>query len=165
MSVASRFLPALAFAGAFAFAPALAAPVGPDATRCVQGRGPSLLVSVQGLQPRRGSIRLYVFNSGATWLQSGKRLRRVDLPVRGGAMDVCVGLPRGGQYAVAVRHDVNNSRSSDWNDGAGFSRNPRLSITNLKPRYASAAFNAGGGVTRVPVVLQYRQGLSVGPAR
>lgn len=163
MSVRSSFLAASLVAGALLAGPALSAPVGPDAARCASGRGPALLVSVQGLSPQRGSMRLYVFNSGATWLQSGKRIRRVDLPVRARTMDVCVGLPGPGRYGVAVRHDINNNRSSDWNDGAAFSRNPRLSVTNLKPSYASAAFAAGGGVTRVPVVVQYRQGLSVRP--
>lgn len=163
MSVVSRFLLSLAAASALLAQPAFAAPRGPDAARCVSGQGPALLVSISGLSPQRGSLRLYVFNSSATWLQSGKRIRRVDLPVTARTVDVCVGLPAAGRYAVAVRHDVNNSRSSDWNDGAGFSRNPRLSITNLKPSYASAVIGTGPGVTRVPVVVQYRQGFSVGP--
>ena len=34
----------------------------------------------------------------------------------------------------------------DWSDGGGFSRNPRISLTNLRPRYDNVAINVGRGV-------------------
>lgn len=163
MSARQPFVATLGLVAALAAGPAIAAPVGPDAARCATGRGPALLVSVAGLAPLRGQVNVYVFNSARTWLQSGQRIRRINVPARSRTTDVCVALPATGRYAVAVRHDSNNSRSSDWNDGAGFSRNPRLSLVNLRPAFGSAAFNVGAGVTRVPVTMQYRQGVSVRP--
>ena len=66
----------------------------------------------------------------------GADARKINVPVtRAGPMRICVALPGAGRYAVAVRHDVNgNNRSRDWSDGAGFSRNPRISLTNLRPQ-------------------------------
>jgi uncharacterized protein (DUF2141 family) len=66
---------------------------------------------------------------------------------------------------VAVRHDVDGNGSNGWNDGGGFSRNPRLSLTNLRPNYRNVAFDIGAGVQNVNVVLNYRFGLSVRPVR
>ena len=46
---------------------------------------------------------------------------------------------------------------------AGFSRNPRISLTNLRPNYNNVAINVGRGVTPVSVVLNYRFGLAIRP--
>ena len=81
-----------------------------------------------------------------------------------GPMPICVSLPRAGRYAVAVRHDIDGD-GNDWGDGGGFSRNPRLSLTSLRPRYQNVAFDVGGGIQNVNVVLNYRFGLSVRPVR
>ena len=74
-------------------------------------------------------------------------------------------LPRSGQYAFIVRHDANANRKSDWNDGGGFSRNPRLSLTNLRPNFNRVAIDVGRAVQPVNVVLNYRYGLTVRPVR
>ena len=70
----------------------------------------------------------------------GKWVRRVDVraqwPAR--SVDVCVPLPKAGQYAFVVRHDANANRKSDWNDGGGFSRNPKLSLMG-KPSFGQTA--------------------------
>ena len=89
------------------------------------------------------------------------------MPVtRAGPMRICVALPAAGRYAIAVRHDVNGDNSRrDWSDGAGFSRNPRISLTNLRPNYNNVAINVGRGVTQVGVVLNYRFGLAIRPVR
>ncbi len=166
MPTPTRFASAAAVLAILAASPsALAAPIGKDAARCASGTGPALLVNLRGVRARRGNLNLYVFNGPGTWLKSGKRLNRVDVPASAGALEVCVAVPRPGTYALAVRHDINGSRSSDWNDGAGFSRNPKLSLTRFRPGFGQAAIPVGPGVTRIPVVLQYRQGLSVGPAK
>lgn len=156
----------VAAAAAVVIAPpaARAAPVGKDAARCQSG-GPALLVNLRGVKARRGSLNLYLFNGPGTWLKSGQRVNRVNVPASATQLDVCVAVPRPGTYALAVRHDINGSKSSDLNDGAGFSRNPKLSLTRLRPAFGQAALPVGPGVTRVPVVLQYRQGLSVGPIK
>jgi uncharacterized protein (DUF2141 family) len=74
-----------------------------------------------------------------------------------------VAVPKAGRYAVAVRHDANNNRNSDWNDGGGFSRNPRISLFDYKPKYAEVNIPVGNGVKPVDVILNYRQGLKIAP--
>ena len=60
---------------------------------------------------------------------------------------------------------INGGDGNDWGDGGGFSRNPRLSLTNLRPGYENVAFNVARGVQPVNVVLNYRYGLSIRPVR
>ena len=78
------------------------------------------------------------------------------------SLDICLPLPAAGQYSVAVRHDSNANKRSDWNDGAGFSRNPRLSLLG-RPSFAATAVAVQRGPTRLNVVINYRSGMSVGP--
>ena len=79
-------------------------------------------------------------------------------------MDVCIAVPGAGQYAVAVHHDLNGNGDKDPNDGGGYSGNPRLSITNLKPPFGKTAVRVGAAPRHVTVVLFYRNGLSIRPA-
>jgi uncharacterized protein (DUF2141 family) len=141
------------------------AALGPDAAAC-RGPGPALLVSVDGFKARTGRIRVNVYGSDpAKFLARGQYVRQVNVPVtRAGAMPICVSLPGAGRYAVAVRHDI-DSDGNDWGDGGGFSRNPRLSLTNLRPNYNNVAINVGRTVQPVNVVLNYRFGLTVRPVR
>lgn len=147
-------------------APASAGVLGPDAAACAQGAS-SVLVRVDGFKARSGVLRVQVYGSNpADFLAKGKKLRRVDVPVtRGGRMDVCVALPGPGEYAIAVRHDVDGNGKSGWNDGGGFSRNPELSLVSLKPKYRDVAIKVGNDVRAIDVVLNYRQGFSIGPVR
>lgn len=152
--------------GAFAFAAPASAQLGPDAAACRSGAGQAVLVSVDGFRQRTGNIRVAIYGSDpAQFLARGRTLRKINVPVTpGGPMRICVALPGPGRYAVAVRHDVNgNNARGDWSDGAGFSRNPRLSLVNLRPNYNNVAINVGRGVTPVNVVLLYRFGLSIRP--
>lgn len=147
--------------------PVDAAPVGPDAERCIAGSGSNaLLVNVSGFKSRAGQVRVQLYGDNpADFLEKGKKLRRIEVPVTSASMDICVVLPGPGKYAVAVRHDADANRKSGWNDGGGFSRNPAVSLTNLRPKHRQVAFNVGPGVHRVPIVLQYRQGLSIAPLK
>ena len=154
---------ALFIAAAMPGAPAHAA-LGPDAAACRSGR-PALLVSITGLKNRAGTLRLQLYGSNpADFLEKGKRLRRIDLPVsRAGAMDVCVAVPRPGTYAVSVHHDADGDGERGWNDGGGFTNNPPLTLVNLRPQHSQAAVAVGRGVKRVRVVLNYRRGVTIGP--
>jgi uncharacterized protein (DUF2141 family) len=147
-------------------APATAAEaaLGPDAASCRAGSGqPAVLVNVSGFKSRSGRVRVQIYNS-SNFLVKGQRVRRIDLPVTGGTMPICVALPGPSTYAVAVRHDADgDNRSGDWSDGGGFSRNPKLSLLKLKPSFSQVAIPVGKGVRAVNVVLNYRQGLSIGP--
>lgn len=146
-------------------APATAsqAAMGPDAAACGADR-PAVLVNVSGFKARSGELRVQLYGANpADFLAKGKKLRRIDLPVaKAGPMAVCVAVPAAGRYAIAVRHDVTGN-GSDWNDGGGFSNNPKLSITSYKPKYNNVAFLVGNATKPINVVLNYRRGLSVGP--
>ncbi len=161
------FLSAAAFAAALTAtaAPAQAA-LGPDAAACSPGANrPALLVSVNGFKNRVGKLRIQLYGGNpADFLERGKKLKRIDLPVtRAGAMNVCVAVPAAGTYAIAVRHHADANGKTNWKDGGGFSNNPKLSLLKLKPNHRAAAVTVGRGVRTVPVVLNYRSGLSIAP--
>lgn len=140
--------------------------LGPDAPAChPEANVAAVLVNVGGFKARTGKLRVQIYGDNpADFLAKGKKLRRIDLPVtRAGAMHVCVALPGPGHYAVAVRHDVEGSGKSGWNDGGGFSRNPKISLTSLKPRYRDVVIGVGNGPREIDVVLNYRQGFSIKP--
>ncbi|MDT9598569.1 DUF2141 domain-containing protein [Sphingosinicella rhizophila] len=139
--------------------------LGPDAARCDAGKEhPAFLVNVSGFKNRNGRLRVQVYGSNpADFLARGKGLRRIDLPVTSSSMGICVAVPRPGTYAIAVRHDTDGNGRSGWNDGGGFSRNPKISLARLKPRHREVAVAVGEGVKPVEVVLNYRKGLSIGP--
>ena len=162
-----KFALPLASAGLASMTPAAAAAsaLGPDAPACTAGNRSAILVGVSGFKVRSGRVRVQLYGGNAAdFLAKGKKLRRIDLPVtRGGPMNVCVAVPKPGTYAVAVRHDADANGKSNWNDGGGFSNNPRISLLDLKPSLKEVAINVGGGIKPVNVVLNYRSGLSVGP--
>ncbi|MEA3044111.1 MAG: hypothetical protein QOH47_1949 [Sphingomonadales bacterium] len=140
------------------------AQLGGDAAVC-RARQPSILVNVVGLSRRSGNIRVALYNNPSTFLDRGQTLRKVNVPVTAaGPIRVCIAVPRAGQYAIAVRHDVDGDNArGDWSDGGGFTRNPRLSLMHLRPRFGEVAVNVGQDVLGVNVVLNYRFGLSIRP--
>lgn len=147
-------------------APGGATILGADAAVCAAGK-PALLVRVNGLKQATGTLKLSVYgNNPSVYLKKQGRLRRIKVPVRSsGPLDVCVAVPRSGRYAVAVHHDLNGNGDKDRHDGGGYSNNPRVSITNLRPAFSRTAVTVGKSPARVDVRLLYVNGLSVGPAR
>lgn len=142
------------------------APVlGTDASACEPGSNTdAALVRVTGFKDRRGRLRLqYYANDPQTWLASGAYLRRQEVPMTAdGDMLVCITVPGPGSYAFVVLQDRDeDGRLSVWADGVGFSNNPRLFLA--KPKLERVAFKVGTGVTPVPIVMNYRFGLSVRP--
>ena len=129
-----------------------------------KGGKPAVLVHVSGLKNGAGKVRVQAYGPGADkHLKKGGWAGRVDVPLGGRrSVDICLPLPAAGQYSVAVRHDSNANKKSDWNDGAGFSRNPKLSLLG-RPSFGQTAVPVKGGPARINVVLNYRQGMSVGP--
>lgn len=151
---------------AAAWTPSLPAGASVLGETAVCARGDSaVLVRIDGFKERRGTVRVQIYGANpAEFLAKGKKLKRLDLPVaRSGRMDVCVDLPGPGNYAVAVRHDLDGNGKSGWSDGGGFSRNPKISLVHLKPSYRDVVIQVGRGVRPVDVTLNYRRGLSIGP--
>ena len=138
--------------------------VGRDAPVCAAGQS-SVQVRIVGLKQASGTIGVSLYDSNGYLKKRGK-LRKVEVPVQsGGPVDVCIAVPRPGRYAVAIHHDLNNNDKKDRNDGGGYSRNPRLSIFNLKPNFKYTAFDVGRSPTRVSVQLMYANGINIGPVR
>jgi uncharacterized protein (DUF2141 family) len=126
-----------------------------------------VLVRVSGFKSHTGALRIQLYNNNPDeFLEKGKRLRRVDLPVtRAGPMAVCIRTPGNGAYAVFVRHYVDGPPKPgiNLNDGAGFSRNPHLTLFHHKPPLSDVLIHVNGHAA-IDVVLNYRKGLfSVGP--
>lgn len=136
-------------------------------------RGPALLVDVEGLKDRKGNLKLEVYPANDhDFLQDdnvlvgqGKVFRRVEIPVPDtGTVELCIRVPGPGTYSVSLLHDRDENRKFGWMvDGIGFAGNPKLHWS--KPRAAEAEVRAGAGLTRVPIVLNYRHGLGVAPLR
>ena len=135
-----------------------------DDPTCARGGTPAVLVHVSGLKNGAGQVRVQAYGPGAAkYLKKGEWAGRVDVPLGGRrSLDICLPLPAAGHYSIAVRHDSNANKKSDWNDGAGFSRNPRLSLLG-RPSFGQTAVAVKGGPTRVQIVVNYRRGMKVGP--
>lgn len=166
-----KFMCKTAVAGALIMVPATGfaqrEKISNDMSKCAaNAAGPAVHVQVSGFKEAKGRIRVQAYPSvQGKWLEKGAWINRIDASVapKGGTMDFCVPLPKAGSYGIAVRHDVNGDGSSSWSDGGGFSGNPKISLLNLKPSASKTALAVGNGVTRISVVLNYRQGTLIKP--
>lgn len=151
-----------------AASPATAQAIGPQAAACNRNAA-AVLVHIEGLKARTGVLRVQLYEANPkTFLEKKQHLERIELAVpRSGPLDVCVAVPKPGNYALYVRHDANGSGKSDRSDGGGFSGNPRLSLTDLafkrKPDLSKTQFAVGNSTREIRVILNYVQGLSFKP--
>ncbi len=125
---------------------------------CAPGAGPAVRVTINGVKASSGKVRVQVYNgTRADWLESGRWLNRVELPARAGRMTVCLPVPSSGNYAVAVRHDVNGNGDTDLRtDGGAMSNNPSINIFNLgKPGIDETRFRVGNGVESIAINMKY----------
>jgi uncharacterized protein (DUF2141 family) len=155
-----------------------AAPVQPNpslgkaAAACRPGEaGPAIMIFADGLKDRSGLLRaeLYPDNDSdfladdAVLVNAGKTFRRVEftLSATSGAT-LCMRVPAAGRYTLSVLHDRNSNRKFDkFSDGVGFASDPRLGWS--KPKAATATLNAGPGLTKVAVRMNYLRGFSFRP--
>ena len=169
----SKLSPAawLALPGALALAvpaAAQATTLGPAAARC-DANGTAVLVEVAGFKARSGTLRVQIYAANAkTYLEKRQWLERVELPVaKSGPMRVCLPVDRPGNYVVSVRHDLNGNGKSDRSDGGGLSGNPDMKLSDFvfkrKPALTATSFAVGATTRRVPVTLNYINGLSFDP--
>ena len=139
--------------------------LGSDTEACTAGAGgQAALVRVSGFKDRVGRLRLQFYSDDPhTFLASGTFIRRQEVEMTpAGEMILCIAVPRPGAYAFVVLHDRDSDgRLSIWSDGVGFSNNPRLALA--KPRVGPMLVEIRDGVTPIPIVMNYRRGLSVGP--
>ena len=129
-----------------------------DLSRCAVGKGPAVLVIVQGVKEARGILRVQSYSATpGSWLAKGRWLHRIESRASAGNMSFCLPVPSEGKYGIAVRHDLNGNGKTDFTqDGGGFSNNPGVSILNLgKPSVSKVAFHVGSGVTRITINLKY----------
>lgn len=125
---------------------------------CAPGGGPAIRVTINGIKEANGKVRAQVYNATTgEWLESGKWLNRVELPAKRGRMTICLPVPKKGNYAVAVRHDVNGNGETDIRtDGGAMSNDPSINIFNLgKPGVDKTRFNVGNGVTSIAITMKY----------
>ena len=123
-----------------------------------QGSGPAVWINLSEVSQSRGTIRVQLYRgTRADWLESGRWLHRIELPARSGAMQVCMPVPATGNYAIAVRHDVNGNGSTDLrNDRGGMSNNPSINIFNLgRPSVDRTRFSIGREVKPMSIRMRY----------
>lgn len=156
-------------AALLAGAPVAAQTVGDDA--CDSGRGPAVLVEIDGLASRQGLIRAELFPATKEdWLRDdvelereGKPFRRVEarLPASG-PVRLCLRAPAAGRYAIGVFHATDGVRKFNVRKhGVGFANNPRIGWS--QPDVTKATVTVGPGVAEVPVLMNYLRGLAMRP--
>jgi uncharacterized protein (DUF2141 family) len=143
------------------------AALGPSAALCNRN-ATAVQVDVRGFKQRTGTVRVQIYSANSSYLEKRKWIERVDVPVsRAGTMSICVPVKAQGSYVISVRHDMNGNGKSDRSDGAGLSGNPDMKVSDFifkrKPKLAEVSFAVGGATKRVPVVLNYVNGLSFDP--
>lgn len=155
----------LRFAAAAAIAVGLSAPAGAqfrnEITHSVapcQGNGPAVWIQVSGIESSSGTMRIQLYpGTSADWLTTGRWINRIEVPARAGSMQVCMPVPRPGNYAIAIRHDKNNNGRTDiTSDGGGMSNNPSINVFNLgKPSVDKTRFSIGREVLPMSIRMRY----------
>ncbi len=123
-----------------------------------QGDGPAVWIQVADIDGSNGTMRIQLYpGTEADWLETGRWLNRIELPARSGTMQVCMPVPRPGNYAIAIRHDKNNNGRTDiTSDGGGMSNNPSINIFNLgKPNISRTRFSIGREVLPMTIRMRY----------
>ncbi len=132
--------------------------IGNNLSQCASGSGPAIRVTLMGVKSSSGTMRVQYYRGiKAEWLKKGKWLKRVEAPARAGSMTFCLPVDSAGNYAVAVRHDINRNGKTDLReDGGGMSNNPSINIWNLgKPSYKKTAFAVGSDVKSITINMKY----------
>jgi len=129
-----------------------------DLGRCSAGSGPALMVTVDGVKASQGKLRVQTYRATSEdWLKTGKWLSRIEVPAKAGSMTFCLPLPASGEYAVAVRHDLNGNGKTDLtSDGGAMSNNPSINVFNLgKPSYTKVGVPVNGSVKSIRIQMKY----------
>ncbi|HXH16242.1 MAG TPA: DUF2141 domain-containing protein [Sphingomonas sp.] len=142
--------------------------LGTEAARCrPHEAGPAILVTVDGLKDRAGTLRAEIYPAtdgdfladDNVLVSQGKTFRRAVIAVPpSGPTQLCLRVPAEGSYALSVVHNRTGGHGfSLLHDGIGFAGNPRLG--HAKPSAQAAKIAAHAGITPTTVVMNYRSGL------
>jgi uncharacterized protein (DUF2141 family) len=129
--------------------------------------GPAVMIRVDGLKDRQGNLKAELYPSNDEdfladdniLVMAGKTFRRVEVPVpQAGDVTLCIRIPGPGSYSLILLHDRDaNHKFGLSSDGVAFPGNPRLGMS--RPKAAAARIEAGNGLTRIAVRMNYRRGL------
>lgn len=155
-------------------APATAGLLGPDAAACAPDAGKdAVLLIVDGFKNREGTLRVELWpGNEADFMRNhhelvaeGKAYQRVTVPVpASGPAKVCVRLPGPGTYALGAFHSPTGVRKFNFrDDGATFTRNPRVGLFKTRPKASDVAMRFNNGLSESTVTLNYLRGLGFGP--
>lgn len=142
-------------------APATAQQYGKELSHSVvpcQGNGPAVWLHIVNIKETAGTMRVQLYRATKDdWLESGRWLHRIEVPARRGAMQVCMPVPAVGEYAIAMRHDLNDNGKTDiTSDGGGMSNNPSINIFNLgKPSVDRTRFSIAREVLPMTIRMRY----------
>lgn len=136
--------------------------------------GPAIIITVEGLKDRQGNLKSELYPSNDDdfleddnkLIMSGKTFRRVEAAVpKFGVVELCIRIPGPGSYSLILLHDRDANRKFGLStDGVGFPGNPKLALS--RPKAAAARIEAGNGITRVAIRMNYRRGLfNFGPIK
>ena len=116
------------------------------------------MINLTGVRASSGIVRIQLYRGIAgDWLERGRWLQRIEIPAREGAMAICMPVPAAGDYAIAIRHDVNGNGSTDIRtDGGAMSNNPSINIFNLgRPSVNRTKFSIGRQVLPMTINMRY----------
>ena len=159
------FVALLLLAGAH---PARAQILGNDAAACASHEGPAILVTIDGLKDRKGTLKVELYPGNEQdflkpdidLIAAKKVFRRIQAtPPASGSAQICIRVPRPGRYALFASHDRDGrDKFNFFSDGAGFPSNSRLGMS--RPKVQAALIDVGAGITGATVHMQYLHGLS-----
>ncbi len=146
--------------------------LGPDAAACAPGSGKSaVLLTVDGFKSLDGTLRVELWpGTDADFMRNhhelveeGKSYYRATVPVpASGTARVCVPLPGAGTYALGAFHSPKGVRKFNFRqDGATFTRNPKMGLS--KPKAEDVAMPFTVGLNHSNVTLNYLRGLGFRP--
>lgn len=116
--------------------------------------GPGMQVKLTDIKNDSGNIRMNLYDNPDTFLDTGARIARIDIPARKGDMAACLSLPEPGKYALAVLHDEDADGDYDvLEEGYGFPNNPKLYFG--PPDYNQAAFEVDGEPVKLAIKVRY----------
>jgi uncharacterized protein (DUF2141 family) len=165
-----RFAIAAAALAALSLPASAAEILGPDAAACRTGKD-AVLITIDGFKNREGTVRVELWpgtqedfmRNHHELVAEGKAYHRVTVPVpASGPAKVCVPLPGPGTYAVGAFHSPSGQRKFNFRqDGATFTRNPKVGLS--KPKAADVAMRFNSGLSEATVTMNYLRGLGFRP--